>query len=146
MFELSVPVKEALANVSMAAVSLAGAYAVYLCHLVTLNIKEKTRIMKDQKKAAAVNRALDQVEELSTKAVEKFEQTVAAELRAKVKSGEADKSGLLELGKRAVDEVISTMAPEALQLLEVYLGDFRVYIENTVESRVRQVKQEKPTV
>lgn len=142
MFELSAPVKEALTNVAVAAVGLAGAYAVYLFHLGTLHIKEKISMLKDQKKAAAINRAMDQVEELSAKAVEKFEQTVAAELRAKVKDGKADRSELLELGKRAIDEVIRTLAPEALQVLKDNLGDYLAYIENTVESNVRQVKQE----
>lgn len=146
MIELTTPVKEAITNVAVAAVGLAGAYLVYLIHLVTQHIKEKISMMKDQKKAAAINRAMDQVDELSTKAVEKFEQTIAAELRDKVKAGEADRRGLLELGTRAVNEVISTLAPEALKVLEDYLGDYRAYIESTVESRVRSMKQENKAV
>jgi pyrroline-5-carboxylate reductase len=142
MVELSEQIREALTDVAVAGVGLAGAYAVYLFHQLTRNIKEKTSLIKEQKKAAIINWAMDQVDEMATKAVEKFEQTVAAELRKKVKAGEANRSGLLELGNKAVNEVMATLAPEALRVLRECLGDYRAYIENTVESKVRQVKQE----
>lgn len=142
MFELSAQVKEGMADVAIAAMGLAGAYATYFIHQATSHIKEKTKTMKDQSKAVILLHAMDQVDNIATKVVDKTEQTIASELRAKVKSGEVDRQELLALGEKAVSEVINTMAPDVLHVLSESLGDYRAYIESTVESKVRQVKQE----
>lgn len=145
MFEVSAQVKEALADLAVAAVGLAGAYAAYFLHQMTRHVRERTKQIEDQGKATALWRAMEQVDEIATKVVDKFEQTVASELREKVKTGQADRAELVSLGKKAVSEVVNTLAPEVLHVLINNLGDYRAYIESTVESKVRQVKQESQT-
>lgn len=139
---MSDAVKNALADVAAAAVGLAGAYTVYMAGQLKEYIKKKTELIAGQAKADAFYHVLDQVDEIASKIVQKTEQTVAAELRSMVKAGTADRLQLLELGKKAVDDVVNTLGPDALQVLAAAMGDYKGYIESTVESKVRQLKQE----
>lgn len=139
--QLAAKVMEVLVEVLIGVLSCAGAYAAYYLHQATAHVREKTALMQDQAQASIVWRTMQQLDEVATKAVEKFEQTTAADLRQQVKDGKVDRSALLEIGKQAYDEVVKTLGPEALAVLETNLGDYVAHINNTIESKVYQLKQ-----
>lgn len=136
---------EVLVEVLIGIFSLAGAYAVYYLHQAAAHIQKKTEQMQDQAQASILWRATQQLDDVATRAVEKFEQTVAATLRQEVKEGKADREALLKLGQDAYDEVIKTVGPEVLAVLQENFGDYVTYIKNTIESKVFQVKQAQVT-
>jgi len=132
---------EVLVEVLIAILSLASTYAVYYLHQAAKHIKEKTAQMQDQEQASILWRATKQLDDVATRTVEKFEQTIAASLRQKVKAGIADRAELLKIGQEAYDEVIKTVGPEVLAVLQENFGDYVTHIKNTIESKVFQVKQ-----
>lgn len=140
--QLAVKATEVLADVLIGVVSCAGAYAAYCLHHASAHIREKTATMKDQAWAGMVWRAVQQLDEVATKAVDKFEQTVAGDLRQQVKDGKVERAELLAIGKQAYVEVIETLGPETLSILQESFGDYTAHIKNTIESKVYQLKQE----
>ena len=59
----------ALANIVLAVIALAGAYAVYYIRLAGAQVKAQTKKIEDESARALLEDALDDVERLATKAV-----------------------------------------------------------------------------
>lgn len=96
---------DALVNVVLAVIALAGAYAVYYIRLGAAKLKEQTAQIKDEAGRKVLEDALDDVVNLATVSVGAMEQTTAKALRDAVKSGKASREELLALGKQVFDEV-----------------------------------------
>lgn len=101
---------DALVNVVLAVIALAGAYAVYYIRLGAAKLKDQTAQIKDEAGRKVLEDALDDVVNLATVSVGAMEQTTAKALRDAVKSGKASREELLALGKQVFDEV-----PQVLQ-------------------------------
>lgn len=85
----------ALANIVLAVIALAGAYAVYYIRLAGAQVKAQTKKIEDESARALLEDALDDVERLATKAVGYTEQTVAKALREAVKAGTGDRKSVV---------------------------------------------------
>ena len=83
---------EVLVNLSLAVISLAGAYAVYYIRLGASKLKAQTAQIEDESARKVLDNALADVENIATKSVGAMEQTTAKALRDAVKSGAANRS------------------------------------------------------
>lgn len=128
---------DALVNVVLAVIALAGAYAVYYIRLGAAQIKDEAgrKVLED---------ALDDVVNLATVSVGAMEQTTAKALRDAVKSGKASREELLALGKQVFDEVKAAISPQAQKVITDNLGSFDKYLTAVIEDAVLKVKQEDP--
>ena len=135
---------EVLVNLSLAVISLAGAYAVYYIRLGASKLKAQTAQIEDESARKVLDNALADVENLATKSVGAMEQTTAKALRDAVKSGAANREDLLALGKQVFNEVKAAIAPEAQKVITDNLGSFDKYLTAVIEDAVLKVKQEDP--
>ena len=119
----------ALSDVLCLAILVGSAYAIYYLRLAA---------------AKVLTKALDDVVNLATTAVEAMEQTTAKALREAVKAGTADREQLLALGKQVFDEVKGKIGPQAQEVITENLGSFDDYLKNVIEAAVLHLKQNDP--
>lgn len=137
---------EVLVNLSLAVISLAGAYAVYYIRLGASKLKAQTAQIEDESARKVLDNALADVENLATKSVGAMEQTTAKALRDAVKSGAANREDLLALGKQVFNEVKAAITPEAQKVITDNLGSFDDYLTKCIEDAVLKVKQSDPFI
>nr|DAR93104.1 MAG TPA: hypothetical protein [Caudoviricetes sp.] len=137
---------EMLVNISLAVISLAGAYAVYYIRLGASKLKAQTAQISDESARKVLDNALADVASLATLSVNAMEQTTAKALREAVKSGTANREELLALGKQVFDDVKATIAPEAQKVITENLGSFDNYLTKCIEDAVLKVKQSDPFI
>lgn len=137
---------EALVNVTLAAITLAAAVAMYYIKLAATKVKAQTAQIKDESGRKLLENALDDVVRLATVSVGAMEQTTAKALRDAVKSGAADREKLLALGKQVFEEVKAAIGPEAQKVITDNLGSFDNYLTKCIEDAVLQVKQNDPYI
>lgn len=137
---------EVLVNLSLAVISLAGAYAVYYIRLGASKLKAQTAQIEDESARKVLDNALTDVENIATKSVGAMEQTTAKALRDAVKSGAANREDLLALGKQVFNEVKAAIAPEAQKVITDNLGSFDDYLTKCIEDAVLKVKQSDPFI
>ena len=130
---------DALVNVVLAVIALAGAYAVYYIRLGAAKLKEQTAQIKDEAGRKVLEDALDDVVNLATVSVGAMEQTTAKALRDAVKSGKASREELLALGKQVFDEVKAAISPQAQKVITDNLGSFDKYLTAVIEDAVLKV-------
>lgn len=135
---------DALVNVVLAVIALAGAYGVYYIRLGAAKLKEQTAQIKDETGRKVLEDALDDVVNLATVSVGAMEQTTAKALRDAVKNGTASREELLALGKQVFDEVKAAITPEAQQAITDNLGSFDKYLTAVIEDAVLHIKNEDP--
>ena len=129
----------ALANIVLAVIALAGAYAVYYIRLAGAQIKAQTRQIEDKTARELLENALDDVVNLATVSVNAMEQTTAQAVRGKV-----DREELLKLGRDVFREVKKAIAPEAQEVITKNLGSFDAYLTKCIEDAVLKVKRGDP--
>lgn len=134
----------ALANIVLAVIALAGAYAVYYIRLAGAQVKAQTKQIEDKTARELLENALDDVVNLATVSVNAMEQTTAQAVRDKVKEGAADRDELLELGRKVFQEVKAAIAPEAQWVITQNLGSFDAYLTKCIEDAVLKVKRDDP--
>lgn len=139
-------VTEMLVNISLAVISLAGAYAVYYIRLGASKLKAQTAQISDESARKVLDNALADVASLATLSVNAMEQTTAKALREAVKSGTANREELLTLGKQVFDDVKVAIAPEAQKVITDSLGSFDAYLTKCIEDAVLKVKQNDPFI
>ena len=137
---------DALLNVVLAVIALAGAYGVYFIRLGAAKLKEQTAQIKDEAGRKVLEDALDDVVNLATVSVGAMEQTTAKALRDAVKSGKAKPEELAALGKQVFDEVKAAISPQAQQVITDNLGSFDAYLTKCIENAVLKVKQADPYI
>jgi Na+-transporting methylmalonyl-CoA/oxaloacetate decarboxylase gamma subunit len=133
-------VQGVLVNVVLSLISLLGAYAMYYISRMIQKVKEETAKLKDEKQQQIIDRALEQLNDLTTKTVASIEQTTAKDLREAIKKGNASKEELTRLSTDAFISICRKMKPEYLQALERTMIDFEKYIEDTIEAEVLRLK------
>lgn len=138
--QLITAVAPQLMDVSVAVFTLLCAMAVLYLQKGAAHLKQQAARLKDEELRQVIWDAIDRVDEAAEKVVSKIEQTTAGKLREAVKSGKADRAELLRLGQQAYREIRQTVGPEVLNVLEKSMGDFDNYLISTIESKVRQLK------
>ena len=134
----------ALANIVLAVIALAGAYAVYYIRLAGAQVKAQTKQIEDKTARELLENALDDVVNLATVSVNAMEQTTAQAVRDKVKAGKVDREELLKLGRDVFKAVKDAIAPEAQKVITNNLGSFDAYLTKCIEDAVLKVKRGDP--
>ncbi|GAB6170768.1 hypothetical protein JCM15765_02460 [Paradesulfitobacterium aromaticivorans] len=127
-------------EVLIAFLALVCAYLAAYLRRGAARLQAQTQGIMNETEAEIVRTAIRRIDDLAERTVTKMEQTVAGELRQAVKDGKVDREELLAIGKQAVDEVVSMTGPELMVILEKTFGDAQTFIENTIETKVREVK------
>lgn len=133
-----------LANIVLAVIALAGAYAVYYIRLVAAKAKAQTKRIEDIAARELLENALDDVVNLATVSVNAMEQTTAKAIRDGIKAGVNSKEQLTILGTKVFCEVKSAISPEAQRVITENLGSFDDYLTKCIENAVLKVKREDP--
>lgn len=133
-----------LANIVLAVIALAGAYAVYYIRLAGAQVKAQTKRIEDATAREQLENALDDVVNLATISVNAMEQTTARAIRDGVKAGVNSKEELVILGKKVFCEVKAAIAPEAQRVITENLGSFDDYLTKCIEDAVLKVKRDDP--
>lgn len=133
-------VSQILVDILIALIGLAASYLIFVINKAKQRLEVETEKLKDEKQRALVKDALEQLNIITAKTVTKIEQTAAKALRETVKDGKTDKSELLALADQAYWEIINTMKPEYMGLLQKELGDLQKYIKDTIEEKVFELK------
>lgn len=133
-----------LANIVLAVIALAGAYAVYYIRLAGAQVKAQTKRIEDATAREQLENALDDVVNLATISVNAMEQTTAKAIRDGVKAGVNSKEELVILGKKVFCEVKAAIAPEAQRVITENLGSFDDYLTKCIEDAVLKVKRDDP--
>ena len=133
-----------LANIVLAVIALAGAYAVYYIRLAGAQVKAQTKRIEDATAREQLENALDDVVNLATISVNAMEQTTAKAIRDGDKAGVNSKEELLILGKKVFCEVKAAIAPEAQRVITENLGSFDDYLTKYIEDAVLKVKRDDP--
>ena len=137
----------ALANIVLAVIALAGAYAVYYIRLAGAQVKAQTKKIEDESARALLEDALDDVERLATKAVGYTEQTVAKALREAVKAGTGDREKLLALGRDVFNEVKREIGTGDAGDHREAPGQLRpLFWSSAIENAVLKIKQADPYI
>jgi len=137
---------EALVNVTLAAITLVAAVAVYYIRLAASNVKAQTSRIQDEAARKLLDNALADVERLATKSVGAMEQTTAKALRETVKDGSKSREELLALGRNVFNDVKSSIGPEAQKVITDNLGSFDKYLTKCIEDAVLKIKQADPYI
>ncbi len=129
-----------MVEILLALLSLGCAYLTLYLKRAAARVMAETEHIQDRHQAELLKTAIARLDDIATRTVEKLEQTVAGELREKVRDGRIDRSELLRLGEKAYTEVLDILEPGVQQVLQDSLGDFHTYVKNTIESKVLQLK------
>lgn len=141
MEEVHVALMNFMVDLGIAGIGLAAVFAVSLIKKTTEKVKlETNKIQKDEERQL-IWEAIARLDNIATKTVMNMEQTIAKELREAVKDGRADKEELINLSKKAFKEIILSLKPEYLEVLEKTFGDSKQYIMSTIEAKVLEIKQ-----
>lgn len=132
----------ALANIVLAIIALAGAYAVYYIRLAGAQLRAQTEQIKDETARNLLENALDDVANLATVSVNAMEQTTAKAIRDGIKAGVNNKEQLAILGKKVFCEVKAAITPEAQRVITENLGSFDDYLTKCIEDAVLKVKRD----
>ena len=135
-----------LANIVLAVIALAGAYAVYYIRLAGAQVKAQTKRIEDNSARELLENALDDVVNLATISVNAMEQTTAQAVRDGVKQGVKDRDELLALGRQVFDDVKAAITPEAQKVITENLGSFDDYLTKCIEDAVLKVKRDDPYI
>lgn len=141
--QVSAQMNDVVVNVVAGLVALGASAATYYLKRGADKLKAETDRIQDQTQAQVMWRAIDRLEDTAEKVVAKTEQTVAEELRQAIKDGKADRSELVALGKKACEEILQTLEPDVVQVLQENLGDLQAYVVSTVETEVKRLKDAK---
>ena len=121
-----------LANIVLAVIALAGAYAVYYIRLAGETARQ------------LLENALDDVVNLATVSVNAMEQTTAKAIRDGIKAGANTREQLTILGTKVFCEVKAAISPEAQRIITENLGSFDDYLTKCIEDAVLKVKRDDP--
>ncbi|MFW5435224.1 guanylate kinase [Paenibacillus apiarius] len=132
---------EMVLNVALACITLLATYATYYIRKATRKVLTETSKLTDESQRALIQAAIDRLDDVATKTVQNFEQTVAKELRQAVKEGRTSRDDLLQLSHQAYTEIVTQLKPEYLEALSSTMGDAERYIMSTIESKVLELKE-----
>lgn len=133
-------------GVAVALIGLLGAYATKFIQKQTARLEIETELIQDEKRRSVVREAIDRLEDVAYKTVNKLQRTSAKAIR-QAAALEPEKGGYKEqlqaLALDAAVEIKSTLEPEYVACLVDTLGDFDTYLQNVIEDQLVKVKAAK---
>ncbi len=129
--------------IAAAGISLAAYLVESGARVLRAELKKRTAEAEEAERhvlAAAFEGADKVLEKVTRATVGKLEGSVAAELREKVKNGEAEYEDLCRVSEAACREIIGQLKPELQTVLLECIGDMEGYIKNRIENVLPEVK------
>lgn len=133
-------VQDILVNVVLAVIMLLSSFALYYIRKATAKLAAETALIGNEDQRQLIQDAIGRLDDVATKTVMTIEQTTAKELRQAVKDGRVDKEEMRKLSEKAYWDIVGTLKPEYISVLESTVGDLERYIQNTIESKVLALK------
>lgn len=142
MNEIMPVMTDAAVTILTALLALLAAYCARWINAATAKARAESARIEDDQFRALSDEALARVDDLATKTVTQIEQTAAKTMREAIKGGDKTwtKDDLKELGRLAVNEIISNLSPSYQEVIMETVGDLETYVTNTVESKVYELK------
>lgn len=138
-------VQNELANLAMNLLPLVLTLVTAVAGVLIANIsawaKKETQKVTDENQRNLINGVIDDVARLAGLTVKAIEQTTASTLREAVRDGKVDREELVELGTKAVNELKSSLTPEAKKVITDNFGDLEAYLKKEIESSLHDLKQ-----
>lgn len=135
---------DALVNVVLAVIALAGAYAVYYIRLGAAKLKEQTAQIKDEAAGRCSRTPLMTSSTLRRSRWGRWSRPRRRRSGTRSRAAKASREELLALGKQVFDEVKAAISPQAQKVITDNLGSFDKYLTAVIEDAVLKVKQEDP--
>lgn len=135
MEQLLDTVIQGILTVASALITAGVAYAVAF-------IKQKVDMIKNQKTQELLNKSIDNVKDLTKKAVNNMYETVSKEMKKNVADGKVDKSELLALKDKVVNEVHGSLTEETKATLSKVTTDLDSYIGYLIEEALTKIKKQ----
>lgn len=141
MTEFAKQVFEVISPVLLSAI---GVMVSFLVNEAIAYLKRQSAGLQAQNYRAAADRAIYYAERITQSVVMSLEQTVAEELRQRIKndpySGGVTSADLQAVGVRAVEDIKKLLGDEVLNALSEVVTDIDGYLKNEVEKQVYKLK------
>ena len=129
-----------ISGIGLALLGLMAAQSIAYINRAATKIKTETAQIKDRQQREMILHATSRLQEVAEKTVLKIEQTTASELRQAVKDGKIERQELLDLSEKAYKEIIQTVEPQVIDVLQESIGNVKLYLMNVIEAEVKNLK------
>lgn len=136
MNEILDTVFQGLLTIITALISIGITYAVSY-------IKLKVATIKDKNAQEVLNNTIDNLTNLTQKAVVNIEETTGKELKKAVADGVLSRDELFALKDEVIEEVEKSLTDESKATLSNFTNDLKTYIGYLVEESVKEIKEKK---
>lgn len=106
-------------------------------------IKLKVATIKDKNAQEVLNNTIDNLTNLTQKAVVNIEETTGKELKKAVADGALSRDELFALKDEVIEEVEKSLTDETKATLSTFTNDLKTYIGYLVEESVKGIKEKK---
>lgn len=122
--------------------SVAAVYLNLLLRKLKTKAESEIEKIENEKAEAVFKAAVDKVDILAEKTVAALEQTTAAEIRRRIKEGNATKEDLTEACEGACFNIYSELKPEYAKVIKDSYSDISEYIQKVIEEKLLRLKGE----
>jgi hypothetical protein len=141
MWEQIAPVAlDGLQMVLIALIGLLCTYATVFINRLAVKAKVEAEVIEHADTRKMISDAIGRLKDLTLIVVGKIEETTAKKLREAVKDGKVDRQELVKLSHEAYKEIMATIDPITITLIETQIKDVETYIMGLIENAVRDVK------
>ncbi len=142
--EITTAATEILVNLMIAVMALLGALATFYVQKGIKKLQAETEKVQDEATRDFLFSALARLDDVAFKTVNKIEQTTKEQLLLAIRNGVKNKEDLKLLSLEAYKEIVKTLEPEYLNVINGTMGDAETYIMNLIEEKLELVKQRSP--
>lgn len=143
--EITNAATQVMLNLVLGVITLLGALGTYYLQKATQKLQVETVQIKDEAARNYVNAALKRLDDVTEKTVNKIEQTTKKEVLAAIDAGTVHPDKIKDLALDAYNEIIKTLEPDYMQVIQDTMGDAQTYIMNLIEKELEELKSQKST-
>ena len=134
---------EILLNLLLGVIALLGALGTFYVQKGIRKLQAETEKIQDDSARNFFDTALYRLNDVAVKAVNAIEQTTKKEILKAIEDGSATKDELKNLSYQAYKEIVNTLEPEYMELIQGSMADAQTYIMNLIEEKLEEVKARK---
>ena len=135
-------------TILIALISALAIVAVSYINKLSQQVKAKIDATQSERESALINSAIDRVTYLAQNTVLCIEQELVGDIKQAISEGTMDRTALLALKDKAVDNVVSQLTPEIINALSTQTTDIEGYIADLVSAQVYEIRnsnEQKPS-
>lgn len=141
--EITNAATQVMLNLVLGVITLLGALGTYYLQKAIQKLQVETVQIKDEAARNYVNDALKRLDDVTKKTVNKIEKTIKKEVLAAVDAGTVSPDKIKDLALDAYNEIIKTLEPDYMQVIQDTMGDAQTYIMNLIEEKLEEIKANK---